>query len=531
MDFSSRRPMPTRPHALRLCLTDSVRLVFLGIFAVFCTLFVPRVSFCAEDITPILKQLRSTDPFQRLAAAGRIAKLGPDGAAAVPHLIEALKCEEMDVLFSNPQIEASRQQFSQALEKIGSPAVAKLTEALKSDNGLVKVWAAAALMGIDKGRHKKQSIATLVGALEGGDEAAADAAQILENVGPDAIDAVPTLVRQLGDPDFGVRCGAAHALVAISKGTRSRAITDALSNKNLLVQVGASFVIAKTEPKQTEKAFPILKSGLKSKSAEVRRSAVWAIGQLGTAAQPIAQAVVDALPELEPSPFEYFFGGGMIGRQTFDASLVLVATGPEIKPALIEALNQGNIRSQMMASIALLRIDPTQSALTQPILKKAMESGDAGMNFMVSLALPPPNPKDKPSIDSLITQMLQANGFGFRSPATMMLAARGEEAVEPLMKIINGSDGVAAGKAAGALAAIGPPALPALTKAYEEGEAMQRVFAVNALAGMGKPAVSILAKAVKDELYPIQKAARMGLMAIGTPEASEALKNASSNQK
>jgi HEAT repeat protein len=478
----------------------------------------------ADELDALIQQLQSPEPFARLGAAGKIMELGPKAAAAVPALIEALKCERMDILFEMPQIAAGRSQFADALAKIGEQATADLLRSIQDDNGLVRVWSARALYRLDRERFRARVVPILTEALEQETEVASDAATVLEQMGEDAVSAISALIRQLEHREFAVRCNAAHALTAAVKPGQVDSLLTALQNSNPLVRVGAAFALQRVDAASESKSHPVITAALQSDFREARRQAVWAIGQLGVAAQSLAPTMITVLGKLEPDPIEYFFGGGGVGRLTADPSLVLVATGPGCKPELLVALESDESRVRVMAAVALMRLDKDQADRIAPILKAARADSDQGVRFLAEMNDVPASNVESQGIDELIKSVLATEDFGPPSPATDQLFRRGTESVGPLMEVLKRGDGLAARKVSGVLAAIGAPAMPALAEAMKSGNEADRVFAVGALAQMRGPAVPLLVEALNDELYPVRRAARYALRTIGTDEAREALR-------
>lgn len=481
--------------------------------------FIPAIG--EDDISPLIQQLASLDVGERMGAAAKVAQLGPDAVAAVPALIEAIKCEGLEILFASPQIDASRRQFADVLVKIGAPAKPQLVKALDHTNDLVRVWAAYALLRIDSEQHRDQALAALVNSFGEGVEVACDAAMVLESMGVEATAATNVLVQQLGHRDITVRCNAAHALTKIAVSEPAK-IRKALDHDSKLTRVGAAYVLFRVDSTSGALVRKVLSRALRDSSADVRRQAVWAIGQMGVEGAPLAADLIAVLETLDPDPMSYF-RGGRLGRLGMDPSLVLAATGEESKPALVKALKSDSAHTRVLAAVALQRLDPKSGSLTGPILAKAGSDGDQVLQMIASMNYAPQASFQEADIDELIRLAMGARGFGPPSPATRLLARRGLEAVEPLIEVLTGDDGLAAGKAAGILAQIGAPAIPSLAKVMKSDQDRHRFFAVRALAQMGPSTLPHLAEALSDESYPVRRVARYALQSIGTPEATSAL--------
>ena len=475
------------------------------------------------DVSELIRRLNSPNNLVRVAAAAEVGKLGPQAASAAPALIDALKCERLEVLFDTGQIANSRARFADALIQLGDLVVPLLEDKLGHDNGLVRVWAARVLYGIDGKRHVRRVIPVLVAALREGNEVASDAALILERMGKDARSVMAALIARLDHQDLVTRCNLAHALAAVASAEDRRPLIQALRHDSEFVRIGAAFALQRIAPESAGLAQSAIADGLRSTSPEVRRQAVWAVGQLGGSAQPLVEQLIQVLPDLTPDPRAYFFGGGVFGRHATDPSIVLVATGRTFLPLLVAALDSDSQRARVMAAVALLRLDRTQAPRVAPILKAARRDSDRGIRFLADMNRPPSQASAMPDMNELIRAALQSPAFGPPSPAAAQLVRRGSAAVDPLMKVLHSGDGEAAGRVSRILAQIGQPALPALSKAVRSNNDQLRVFAVRTLSGMGERAVPLLAQALKDDLYPVRRAARYALKSMGTPDARAAL--------
>lgn len=268
----------------------------------------------SADVSVLILQITASNPFSRLAAIGKVAELGSRGAPAAPALLDALRCEQMDVLFETPQVTGIRQTIADVLVKLGPSIVPQLQKALQSENGLVRVGAATALDRIDPSQYRARSLPVLIAALTADDEAAADAAQALGAMGEDASPAVPELLRQLAHNDPAVRCQVGHALAALKGDAQYTRLQTALKEASPLQKVGIAYAIAKQKPSAFSNVKETLAEALRNGSPDVRQQAVWAIGQLGPDAKPLARDLIQALSKLSPDPREYFFGGGRLGR-------------------------------------------------------------------------------------------------------------------------------------------------------------------------------------------------------------------------
>ena len=115
----------------------------------------PQSGPSGADVSVLIPQITAANPFARVAAIGKVAELGPKGAPAASALLDALRCEQMDVLFETPQVTGIRQTIADVLTNLGPSIAPQLQKGLQSENGLVRVGAATALYRIDPKQYRE----------------------------------------------------------------------------------------------------------------------------------------------------------------------------------------------------------------------------------------------------------------------------------------------------------------------------------------------------------------------------------------
>jgi HEAT repeat protein len=265
-------------------------------------------------IKDLQKGLQSKDSFERQAAAGALAKLGPKAKDAVPALIKALEDPDEEV----------RQRIPYALGKIGpaaKSAVPALIARLKDESEEVRYWAALALGQIDpeaagvfdalKGMVKEPkagpAAATTLGLIKSKTkevlvvlgEALPDpnlqryVTTILGKMGPAAL---PTLTPLLKSDDSETRTRAAAALGLVGKDAVP-VLADALKDATARVRLTAAASLAQIGP-GAKSAVKNLTAALKDERPEVRAQAAEALGNIGLE----ARAALPALDDAESDP-------------------------------------------------------------------------------------------------------------------------------------------------------------------------------------------------------------------------------------
>lgn len=158
---------------------------------------------------PTLQQtLTDADPRRRQLAAEGLARLGADGAAATPILV--------DVARQDPVADVRKAAIA-ALGATGKQREAvldALVGLMKDHDAEIRTAAVGALGSF--GVRAKAAVAALVEALRDPDpRVREETAETLGSIGPDARDAIPALTEALKDSHARVRREASEALVTI----------------------------------------------------------------------------------------------------------------------------------------------------------------------------------------------------------------------------------------------------------------------------------------------------------------------------
>ncbi len=227
-------------------------------------------------VPALVETLKNQDSRVRGRAARTLSRIGTQAKNAEPALAEALSDEDLDV--RNDTFEAlceikadeperlklfikaiNNKDFNLyyieacALGKIGVKAVPLLIEALEKSTGRYRAWVARVIGNI--GPQAKDAVLSLVAAsMDENKMVQAEAAEALGKIGPEAKKAIPALITALKNDSKWVRLDAARALGRIGPDARD--------------------------------AVPILINTLKDTNISVRKRAAWALGNIGTAAVP-----------------------------------------------------------------------------------------------------------------------------------------------------------------------------------------------------------------------------------------------------
>jgi HEAT repeat protein len=167
-------------------------------------------SVALESAIPILaSSLTNSDSSVRQAAASALGDFGPLAEIALPALSQTLLGQDVSV----------NQAIASTLLKIGPQSVPALTEALRSDNTLTRLYAADALWTLTENRDLV--LPTLVAAAASNDFQTRELATLgIAYLGRQALPAVPFLNRLLGNSDSRTRNIARTALEIVGNNNR-----------------------------------------------------------------------------------------------------------------------------------------------------------------------------------------------------------------------------------------------------------------------------------------------------------------------
>jgi HEAT repeat protein len=250
----------------------------------------------AEAAIPALA-LALDDPDAMVAKSAGDA-LAKTGRATIPVLITALR-------HKNPQVRLRAAFCLWYYRGEGKEAQSALIETLKRDESPDVRWRAALALGF-KGPGARDAVPHLLEALKDkskgkeSDRVCEGAISALEEIGPDAEAAVPTLLGLLAGKDRELRSHAAGALgrIAPTNPAVVRPLIKALNDKeDCALRVGAASSLGLIGLGARD-AIPDLIEALKAEgiqdldtSENLTRLAAWALGQMGEAAKAAVPAL------------------------------------------------------------------------------------------------------------------------------------------------------------------------------------------------------------------------------------------------
>jgi len=309
-------------------------------WALYCVLFsifyvVPTAEVAADDVADLIALLQSDKPKVRYDAARSLKKLGAKAEPAIKPLVAALRDSgaptEFDVQYLGPRV---RDAASDALVRIGLPAIPALIEALS---------------------HKDNEIREL-------------AARTLGELGPLAKDSFAALTRALDDPEDLVRSNVVCAIGRV--GADAKVVVPLLeqifrrSQNDDYIRVEVLEALHDADPRGTM-VIPILVEGLKDSDGDVMAAAARTLGKFGAKGRMAVAQLNEALSTTK----RYWTSVADVGFTVpvrIDVIRALLEIGPEAAvavPSLMRLMEEDkNERERIWAAAALVRIAPTKAS-------------------------------------------------------------------------------------------------------------------------------------------------------------------------
>jgi len=395
----------------------------------------------------------------------------------------------------------------------------------------------------------KVPVLALLKALKAKDEPTrAKAAGALGRLAPKAKEAIPALIEALKDKSEWVQEMASEALQEFGQDAMPFFVK-ALTHPNGRVRLQVMKLLHPSDASEAQdkailrKALPDLLKALKDKDPDIRKEAIWLLGESGDKKAIPAILILmktDKEAEVQDAAVECFREFGPEGkaaipdlkhilitnptdeRRLFLAFKSLESIGSASVPVIVELLNSpdSTIRKNALDSLRSMR-GRAQAAV--PHLVKALETQDEERRVDIIAVLRDMGPGAKAAIPTLKTLLksLSTDVRIMASEALHTIDPKTVEGVPVLIKIIqNEQDEGIRWEAAWALGSFGPKAkagVPALLQALQNKKVHFAAFtALQAIGGTGeKPTLAALVKLLSEPDPELRVTALTSLKELG----------------
>ncbi len=442
-----------------------------------------------------------------------LGEIGPGAKAAIPDLIANLKDKELSFA------------AGEALRKIGPAALPAVVEALKDKESLQ--GARSALLEYVRedweiGADAKTVVPVLLQLMKDKDGKYRHvAAQLLERLGPEAKEVVPSLIAALSDRRL--RLSAAHALGGIGPEAKAAvpALTGVLKDDEGMMRIRAAQAILRMTTTHAE-ARATLDAAVKEPTLKVEAESA-----LKNSSPPLTDAeILKLLNAHKEKAYDkkrivlYLLKRGVRDRQMVPALIHLLvrerlddknpaipglmAIGAPAVPALLNALKDKNLlgedRNRVVLALAAIDTSPRIVALLSDGLKDRKDDfNDHPVGLIRALAEIGPEAKEAVPLLLEILRRKKGDRTSWPNEAAKALgeiAAGDKKVLAALTETLK--DEFTVVEALRGLVLLGPSSVPTLLDALRNKDYPYRNYVVDSLGELGKAALPALIEAIKD---------------------------------
>lgn len=430
-----------------------------------------------ESLTAVIGRLADKEVQVRRAAVRAMSMIKADRKVTIPLVIKMLEDADPNV--------AMRAMSS--IAEAGAEAVPALNAALTHPQA--RYWACIALS--EMGAQAKDAVPSLVKVLT--DEQPQNrmqAAIALAEIGPAAKPAVLELTKLLGDKFESVRNTAVFALGRIGDKTAADAVAKADKANDAYLHMLCTWALARMMPEDKQRqaaAMTLLAGKLGDKDRDAAHMAARAIAELEPTADVIRPVMEKLIAGSDAETADRIFNS-------------LASIGPKIMPLAINALKDPSPLRRERAMRVLAKVGP-EAAPAVPELINIAKGDDAKQKIEALFAIGAIGPAAAAAAPAAVASL------GHTDPQVQQTAAyalgkigpAAKEAVAPLKQLTASKDDLIRLTAVWALLQIGPRsddlvkmALPLLSAGLKSQQELVRIEAAMSLGELGKAAATAL---------------------------------------
>lgn len=455
-----------------------------------------------DTLISILKNTKEPEELRR-SAGYALGGIGPSAKEAIPDLIQLL-CE-----WDN----TSNSRLVSALSRMGPSVIPELLQVLNDKSGKESVQTAAVEVLGELGPDAKETVPVLIRLLKQRNKwLRVGSLNALKEIGSVEEAAIPILIEVLGRRDFPNRSLVVEVLAILGPKAKSAIplflqLLAREKDVGLRVSLVKCLVAIKSRP---ESVVPVLKTII-----EDLREDQW-----------LRRQVALGLVEIEPESEDWIRALAKTCEELDGYNELLAAVsrvGPKLIPGFLSVLKdpQESEASRRFAVMALGRIG-SEAEEGIPHFVLLLKGSDKSLRWEALAALENMGAKAEPAVSALI-ELLTDEKAGVRNLAVRCLGAIGpkaEPAIPILVKMLRGREEIERVMAVLALSKIGPKAIPALIGELDSKIGERRSLAIYSLGEMGpkaKSTIPTLLKRLTDECDETRHSLAFAFGAIGDP--------------
>lgn len=409
-----------------------------------------------------------------------------------------------------------REEALEILPEFGSeakPAIPRIAALYQSGSPAVRFRAAIALWRID-GRTEP-AMAVLTEALKSdGRSKRLQAVELLMQLGRPAAELAPPVLELMrGEPDYSIQ-SQVQMMLAQFGAEAVPAVRDVLGRAKADERLQILTLIQNLGP-EFRGVMPAVVALRKEPDPRTRFAALRTIYVLDQQNKEVLTELVQAGKSTDAG----------IRREAFQAALMLSPRPKELAPFFRIFLKDDDLTTRCQAAAALYQVDPTTLKEGLPVVRKVVQDGSPNTWSMAVSALGWFGPAAKEALPDLMNMLKRPEARGYGYMIVQACRSIGPDAVPVLLELFQDPQAYYRSQAQQTLSDIGPDAIPKLRPALQHANPAVRQMAVEVLKQFGpgaRLAVADLAKCLKDEDANVRSRALSALEGLG-PDAKEAI--------
>ena len=470
----------------------------------------------SESVKKLIVQLKDSDPAKRLAAANRLATLGPGARPAIPELMTCLDDSDDKV----------QRAATQTLDNIGSftkTDLGTLDLALGSGLPKARLFALKYYASNPATKIPESHFPIVLQTLK--DTSAENRKLAMKIIGNSGTGCKPktlaAILERIGDEDPTIAADAGRVLATYSPFNESdqAALVGGLKSKQASVRLVVATILAEPAGKVPENMLPTVVQTLSDPSIETRRAALRILRNYGPGCKSKAlEAVLERIADDDPTV-------------AAEANTTFTSFAPfdeKERPILIQCLTNTKAAARLIAA-TILTVEAPDAASAVAWFRPRLADTDARVRMKAIEALVKWGAKSKDCLPDLLGRFEDDTlAVAIAAVRAAVVMDNGPTVIAALGRVLGSNDAKAELKAAATNAILSleladaDAAVPVLAQLLGSEKANIRLTALTKLAKFGdkgKPALAAIASRVKDDDAGVKVMALKALAPFGADAA------------